>query len=170
MQRCARCKRPPGQDPVSPAPNACEMQNRGMTDLSERDPHGLRWEGLAWSDWHHLDALGAKTVPREAGLYRLRCHGDPHLIYIGISDRLSSRLGGLRRARGRPDKRGHYAAACVAAHEARGKVVEVSWTAAGDIDRRELMGREVDLIAAHRKQFRSPVCQFHGQLELSEDD
>ena len=24
---------------------------------------------------------------------------------------------------------------------------------------------EVDLIAAHRKRFGSPACQFHGQLE-----
>jgi hypothetical protein len=86
------------------------------------------------------------------------------LIYIGISDRLSSRLGGLRRARGRPDKRGHYGAACVAAHEERGKVVEVSWVTASDLDRRELMGREADLIAAHRKWFGSPACQFHGHL------
>ena len=43
--------------------------------------------------------------------------------------------------------RGHYAAACVAAYEKRGKTVEVSWADVGDMDRRELMGREVDLIA-----------------------
>jgi hypothetical protein len=34
------------------------------------------------------------------------------------------------------------------------------------MDRRELMGREVDLIAARRKRFGSPACQFHGQLEI----
>jgi hypothetical protein len=72
-------------------------------------------------------------------------------IYIGISARLSSRLGGLRRARRRQDKRGHYAAACVAAHEKNGKTVEVSWATVGDMDRRELIGHEVDLIAAHRE-------------------
>jgi len=69
------------------------------------------------------------------------------------------------RARSRPDKRGHYAAGCVAGHEARGEVVEVSWATVEDKDRRELMGLEVDLIATHRKQFGSPACQFHGQLE-----
>ena len=136
-----------------------------MTDLEQQDPHDLRWGGLTWSEWHQLDSAEARPVPREAGLYRLRCRGEPELIYIGISARLSSRLGGLRRARGRPDKRGHYAAACVAAHEKQGKIIEVSWATVGDIDRRELMGREVGLIAAHRKRFGSPACQFHGQLE-----
>ena len=133
-----------------------------MTDLDPQDPH---WGGLVWSRWHQLDTPEGRAVPPEAGVYRLRCHGDFTLIYIGISDRLSSRLGGLRRARDREDKRGHYAAACVAAHEKQGKTIEVSWAITGDVDRRELMGREVDLIAAHRKRFGSPTCQFHGQLE-----
>jgi hypothetical protein len=52
-----------------------------------------------------------------------------------------------------------------AAHEEQGKTVEVSWATVGDMDRRELMGREVDLIAAHRKCFGSPACQFHGKLD-----
>jgi hypothetical protein len=85
-------------------------------------------------------------VPHRQGVYRLRCKGHPSLIYVGISDRLSSRLGGLRRARSRPpDYRGHSAAACVASHEARGNVVEVSWAVLEDLDRRALMGLEVDL-------------------------
>jgi hypothetical protein len=129
------------------------------------DPHGLRWENLSWSDWCQLDDPEAPPVPAEPGLYRLRCLGEPGLIYIGISDRLRSRLGGLKHARGREDKHGHYAAACVAAHENLGKVVEVSWVTVGNMDRRELMGREVDLIAAHRKRFGNPACQFHGQIE-----
>jgi hypothetical protein len=63
----------------------------------------------------------------------------------------------------RTDKRGHYAAACIALLENQGKVVELSWTIAADIDRRELIGREVDLIAAHGTCLRSsPACQFHG--------
>jgi hypothetical protein len=136
-----------------------------VTDLDGQDPQDLRWGGLVWSEWHQLDSVGAHALPQEAGIYRLRCCGDPELIYIGISAGLRSRLGGLRRARGRPDKRGHYAAACVAAHEEQGKTVEVSWATVGDMDRRELMGWEVDLIAAHRKRFGSPACQFHGQLE-----
>lgn len=124
------------------------------------DPH---WGGLAWSGWHGLDATAARgLVPREAGVYRLRC--GERVIYVGISDRLSSRLGGLRRARGRPPLyRGHSAAACVAGFESQGEVVEVSWALAGDIDRRALMGLEVDLIASCRARYGdSPACQFHG--------
>lgn len=138
-----------------------------VTDPVANDFHNLRWEGLSWSDWRQLDDLEAPPIPAEPGLYRLRCPGEAGLIYIGISDRLRSRLGGLRRARGREDKRGHYAAACVAAHEKLGKVVEVSWATVGNMDRRELMGREADLIAAHRKLFGNPTCQFHGQIEAS---
>jgi hypothetical protein len=129
----------------------------------------LNWGGLVWSEWHQLDSAEARAIPREAGIYRLRCRGEPELIYIGISVRLGARLGGLRRARGRQDRRGHYAAACVVGHEQQGKTVEVSWAIVGDMDRRELMGREVDLIAAHRKRFGSPACQFHGQLKPEED-
>lgn len=136
-----------------------------MTYPEREDLHGPRWEGLVWSKWHQLDTAEARAAPAAAGIYRLRCRGAPNLIYVGISDRLSSRLGGLRRARSREDKRGHYAAACVAAHEDQGKIVEVSWATVGNMDRRELMGREVDLIAAHRKRFGNPACQFHGQLE-----
>jgi hypothetical protein len=136
-----------------------------VTYSEQEDPHAPRWEGLIWSSWHQLDSPEARAIPAGPGIYRLRCRGEPSLIYVGISDRLSSRLGGLRRARGREDKRGHYAAACVAAHEDQGKIVEVSWAAVGNLDRRELMDREVDLIAAHRKRFGNPACQFHGQLE-----
>jgi hypothetical protein len=140
------------------------VQDQSVTYLGQEDPLGLRWEGLVWTGWHQLDTAEARAVPAKAGIYRLRCRGEPDLIYVGISDRLSSRLGGLRRARSRLDKRGHSAAACVAAHETRGKVVEVSWATVDRMDRRELMGREVDLIASHRKEFGSPACQFHGQL------
>ena len=70
---------------------------------------------------------------------------------------------GCAEPRSLEDKRGR--AACVAAHEDRGKIVEVSWATVGNMDRRELMGREEDLIAAHRKLSGNPACQFHGQLE-----
>jgi hypothetical protein len=136
-----------------------------MTGPEYEDPQGPCWEGLAWSEWYQLDSTEARGIPQVAGLYRLRCRGHRELIYIGISDRLGSRLGGLRRARFREDKRGHYAAACVARHEANGETVEVSWATVREMNRRELMGREVDFIAAHRKRFGSPACQFHGQLE-----
>jgi hypothetical protein len=129
------------------------------------DPLGSYWGGLVWSDWHQLDATAMRgLIPREAGIYRLRCRGHPELIYVGISDRLSSRLGGLRRARSRPPRyRGHSAAACVAGYEKHGEAVEVSWAPAAAMDRRALLGLEVDLIAACRAHFgESPACQFHG--------
>jgi hypothetical protein len=132
----------------------------------QRDPQDPRWGGLVWSDWYQLDATAApRLVPREAGIYRLRCRGRPDLIYVGISDRLSSRLGGLRRARSRPPLyRGHSAAACVVGHEKQGEVVQVSWALVGDTDRRALMGLEVDLIANCRARYgESPACQFHGR-------
>src|SRR5215831_14294710 len=84
--------------------------------------------------------------------------GRADLIYIGISDSLRSRLGGLRRAWHRPDKKGHTAAACVATLERQGKFVEVSWRTVTDSDRRELMGPETDLIAAHRRLHGNPAC------------
>lgn len=130
------------------------------------DPESPHWGGLAWSRWHQLDSTAERgLVPQKQGIYRLRCQGHPALIYVGISDRLSSRLGGLRRARGHPPRyRGHSAAACVAGHEAQGNVIEVSWALLEDLDRRALMGIEVDLIAACRTRFgESPACQFHGR-------
>jgi hypothetical protein len=130
------------------------------------DPQATNWGGLAWSDWHQLDATAARgLVPQKAAIYLLRCQGRPELIYVGISGRLRSRLGGLRRARSRPPVyRGHSAAPCVVTLEDQGEVVEVSWALVGDMDRRELMGREVDLIAACRARCgESPACQFHGR-------
>jgi hypothetical protein len=138
-----------------------------MTDVqSQEDPQDPRWWGLEWTGWQQLDqAFQARdAIPRAAGVYRLRARDCPGLIYIGISDRLSSRLGGLRRARYRVDKKGHSAAACVAAYEKAGKIVSVSWATVRDIDRRDLIGLEVDLIAAHRRRLGSPACQFHGKL------
>jgi hypothetical protein len=52
--------------------------------LSRQDPQDLHWGGLAWSDWHLLGSSEARAIPQEAGLYRLRCCGDPELIYVGI--------------------------------------------------------------------------------------
>src|SRR5215469_8730458 len=132
-----------------------------------RDLQHPSWWNFAWSSWQRLDATAEYgMVPRKQGVYRLRCKGHPSLIYVGISVRLRSRLGGLRRARSRPPlNRGHSDAACVVSHEARGNVVEVSWAVLEDLDRRALMGLEVDLIAACRARFGdSPACQFHGGL------
>jgi hypothetical protein len=130
------------------------------------DPGSTYWGNLAWSQWYDLDSTAERElVPAKQGIYRLRCKGRPALIYVGISDRLSSRLGGLRRARSRPPRyRGHSAAACVADHEAQGNVIEVSWALLEELDRRALMGMEVELIAACRTRFGdSPACQFHGR-------
>ena len=45
----------------------------------------------------------------------------------------------------------------------KGCSVEVSWVVMDPLSRRELMGQEVDLIAAHRAAFGdSPTCQFAG--------
>jgi hypothetical protein len=134
-----------------------------VTDLAQQDPQGPHWGGLAWSDWLPLENSRAASIPDQAGIYRLRCRGSPKLIYVGIS----SRLARLRQARLRESKRGHSAAACVAAHEHKGRIIAVSWAIAEGIDHRELMGREVDLIAAHRTRFASsPACQFHGRMEM----
>jgi hypothetical protein len=132
----------------------------------QEDPQDAHWQGLNWTCWKQLDEAfrDRGAVPRASGVYRLRASGCPGLIYLGISDQLSSRLGGLRRARHRPDRKGHSAAACVAAYEAAGKIVSVSWVTVTDMKRRDLMGLEVDLIAAHRQNFESPACQFHGDL------
>jgi hypothetical protein len=52
----------------------------------------------------------------------------------------------------------------VAGHETTGEIVEVSWALTHALDRRALMGLEVDLIAACRAHFgESPACQFHGR-------
>ncbi len=46
---------------------------------------------------------------------------------------------------------------------AKGCSVELSWVVMDPLSRRELMGQEVDLIAAHRAAFGdSPTCQFAG--------
>ena len=58
----------------------------------------------------------------------------------------------------------HSAAACVAGHETQGNLIEVSWALLEDLDRRALMGIEVDPIAACRTSFgESPARQFHGR-------
>jgi hypothetical protein len=142
------------------------------TEAGYGDPQNLRWSGLSWSEWCPLLKTGDRDglVPKEQGIYRVRCrsHGHPELIYIGISERgLRSRIGSLRRGvRVVPDpveRLGHIAAPCVASHLQAGNAVEISWAALPKMDKRELMGREVDLIAACRRRFReSPACQFHG--------
>jgi hypothetical protein len=131
-----------------------------------RDPH---WGGLDWSDWYTLDETGdgRGLVPVAIGIYRVRRAGSSEPIYIGISDDLRGRISQLRNGSG------HYAAECVAAHRRLGHTIEVSWASSSQMNidqrlskkekRRELMGFEVDLIAASRRLFaRSPACQFHG--------
>jgi hypothetical protein len=50
-----------------------------------------------WSDWQPLFKAGRnKAIPRDAGLYRIRCVGQPHLDYIGQTGMgLRKRLGML---------------------------------------------------------------------------
>ncbi|MGO9077954.1 MAG: hypothetical protein ACLQDY_02780 [Streptosporangiaceae bacterium] len=133
------------------------------------EPH-QDWHDLRWSAWVPVEDI--ERVPAKRGIYRLRCQSSKDkLIYVGISDRLSSRLNGLRRALPRARQHmddqtyvGHSAARCVVQHQDRGESVEVSWAEIAGIDRRELMGLEVDLIAACRAAYgHSPACQFHGE-------
>ncbi len=135
----------------------------------QSDPRDGDWGGLPWSDWYPLERTGDGhgLVPVEVGIYRVRRAGSPELIYVGITDGLRGRMSQLRNGSG------HYAAECVEAHRSLGHSIEVSWacTSQMNIDRRlsmkekrrELMGLEVDLIAACRRLYgRSPACQFHG--------
>jgi hypothetical protein len=130
-------------------------------DTHNDDPQDPCWGDLGWSDWYALEKTGdgSGLVPQVQGIYRLRCRRRPELIYVGMTERgLRSRIARLRRGVG------HSAAACVAEHREAGNIVEVSWVTLPELDKRELMGLEVDLIAACRRRFqgRSPACQFHG--------
>jgi len=110
------------------------------------------------------EATGAK-IPTVRGIYRLRCTGLQGLAYIGISLNLRSRLGGLRRGLSNaPDYLGHSAAGCLAEIQRRHHAkIEVSFVTIEGTKLRELKGREVDLIAAHRDAVKkSPPCQFVG--------
>ena len=99
-------------------------------------------------------------IPRKQGIYRIRARRGTGLLYIGISVRLAGRLQGLERAIHRPDHKGHYAGRCVS----RAQGVEISWVVLDDLDKRELMGRELDLVAAYRRVTNSsPRCQFAGE-------
>lgn len=62
----------------------------------------LAWEGHAWSEWYPFDtAISPRNAraPDGPGLYRLRCHGQAGLIYIGeTGDSLKGRFRQLRKA------------------------------------------------------------------------
>lgn len=142
---------------------------------AENDVQSSSWEKLTWSEWCRLDSVKGADC---AGLYRLRCHRQAGLIYIGeTGDSCRARFGQLRMAmkyaaQGRYSAKGkvggppHVAGGCVWKHVCAGQVVEVSWTEAPDLDRRERKGVECDLIAAYRRTMgESPACQFAGDLE-----
>lgn len=99
------------------------------------------------------------------GIYRLRCAGLEGLAYIGISLNLRLRLGGLRRGLTHPPHHvGHSAAGCLAELQRRHRAqIEMSFVTMAGTSLRELKGREVDLIAAHRGAVKkSPPCQLVG--------
>ncbi len=143
------------------------------------DVHSLDWFGWEWSPWRPLDDVvrpykkGAEQAPRgKQGIYRIRCSGRRGLLYIGqtgptqggIRGRFSALQFAIRQAgvSGRP-RAPHVAGACVAEHIRRGCVSEISWTVTDGMEKRERLGRECDLIAAHRTALgESPVCQFAG--------
>jgi hypothetical protein len=145
---------------------------RKVASSDDPDPQSAAWSGFAWSEWHELGiALRPRQspVPVEPGIYRIRLRGSSRLIYIGQTGRsLRGRFGQLRasmrRAAEALDARApHVAGACVFEHERRGGTVEVSWVPTPDLDKRERLGREVDLIAAYRRVAgESPACQFAG--------
>lgn len=128
------------------------------------DPRGVRWQGIAWEPWVDLDEAASTRgrIPPKQGIYRIRLRRGKGLLYIGISGRLAKRLQGLRRAIDEPDHRGHYAGGCIA--RAGRSAVEVSWIVRDPVEKRDLMGEEVDLIAAYRRTMGpSPRCQFAGE-------
>jgi hypothetical protein len=137
------------------------LVTKQTSSRSREDPRGELWRQLAWSDWIRLDD---PSPPNRQGIYRVRCWRGKGLLYIGISQNLATRLRSLSRALNRADHRGHYAARGVAEARANGCTVEVSWVVRDPLPRRQLLGEEVDLIAAYRTVFRdSPTCQFGGE-------
>lgn len=96
------------------------------------------------------------------------------MIYIGqTGDRLLSRFRQLRKAmeyveKGirEPGTPPHVAGGCVLHHAQAGKTIEVSWLATQDLDKRERLGLECELICAYRKTMgKNPTCQFAGKYE-----
>jgi len=145
------------------------------------DVQSLSWEGHAWSDWFPLNvAIAAREAkaPGTPGLYRLRCHGQDGLIYIGeTGDGLRSRFRHIRKAtayaaegkyaaQGKTGGPPHVAGGCVWKHECAGLVVEVSWIETPQLEKRDRKGVECELIGAYRKAVHAnPACQFAGDLE-----
>ena len=131
-----------------------------------KNPQSDRWEGHDWAPWRTLDVATDAVTPTVQGIYRIRCGaGVDGLAYIGISFNLRSRLGGLRRGlTNPPDYLGHSAAGCLAEIQRRHHAqLEVSFVTMEGTKPRELKGREVDLIAAHRVAVKkSPPCQLVG--------
>jgi hypothetical protein len=147
-----------------------DVRNRPrQTARAAIDSQGARWAGKDWSEWHRIEDVGIIPAPQEPGIYRLRCASTRGLIYIGESGRtLRKRLRELRRglrnaAAGMQRDTGHWAAPHI--FQVVGKaVVEVSWIALANVDKRERLGIECDLIATYRRQEGSnPTCQFSGK-------
>jgi hypothetical protein len=139
------------------------------------DPQGTHWDGRDWSDWYPMeDALKPRQAkaPNVPGVYRLRCAGQPGLIYIGETGRsLRGRLRQLCIAMkdaslGKPPGPPHVAGACVFKHTTRGFKIQVSWHPMAAEDHCEIKGVECELIGTYRKRMhQSPMCQFAGGLE-----
>ena len=126
------------------------------------DPLSERWQHIAWTPWVDLSQAASTrgAIPRDQGLYRVRKRGAQELLYIGKSIRLAARIQGLARAIRNEDHIGHYAGGCV--WRAARSNAQVSWMVMpGPV--RNVLGREIDLIAAYRKVMGdSPHCQFAG--------
>lgn len=145
----------------------------GVSGAIHETPDGSFWAAFGWSDWYPLvEALccALLTCPDHRWVVSDtssgRTRADLHIGQTGRS--LRGRFGQLRtstrRAAGGLDARApHVVGACVYQHERRGGVIEVSWVAIPDLEKRERLGREVDLITAYRRDMgESPSCQFAG--------
>jgi hypothetical protein len=140
------------------------------------DSQGPRWGGRRWSEWCSLDEATVARValaPVDPGIYRLRCAGEPGLIYIGQSGsslrgRLRQLVRGIRNVSAPNQHVPHFAAPCVRQHIDRSLTIEVSWIVLppNQVDKRERFGIECDLMAAYRRSGgMSPTCQFSGELD-----
>jgi hypothetical protein len=144
-----------------------EVRDTFFPGVDVHDPCGPAWAGHRWSEWCDLEKTDDGCVPAEGGIYRVRCGRDDGLVYIGAAPQrtLRSRIGSLRRSMYAVDNRGHSAGACIEACAGRNGRVEVSWFTCEGADKREILGRECDLIAAHRAIVGlSPRCQFKGSV------
>jgi len=114
------------------------------------NPQSADWLSWRWSPW--TPAVAYKDV-RCTGLYRLRCQGQPGLVYVGqgkVSSRIRAHLAKVSQADHRQAV--HFASE-----------MEASYVALPGVPERNLLEHENDLIAAHMLTLGYlPLAQFLG--------